>query len=298
MAVEGRMRRGKADACGRARRLSRITRPSRAASRNAAGTSADRRRSIASRSPPLVRISAGRADDSSKIAAIASAAPVSSRIVRQAMSRSATGSLSAMKRCPCSASTARGEAIGHPLSASGARDATSRAPQRLRRLARSGAVDVAIRDSGRRHRVRRPLLRPWLRAVLCRRCDLPPDPLLLGFFRSPRTAAHDIPWGSAQSGASRGPAIVEGWSQSISSSCNSGGRSMEHVENLLKTTLSEVERILNTRSVVGEPSRSKATRSSRWWRLASASAAAARPGRSRNPRTWRAMAAVLVAAEA
>jgi uncharacterized spore protein YtfJ len=28
---------------------------------------------------------------------------------------------------------------------------------------------------------------------------------------------------------------------------------MEHVENLLKTTLSEVERILNTRSVVGEP---------------------------------------------
>jgi uncharacterized spore protein YtfJ len=28
---------------------------------------------------------------------------------------------------------------------------------------------------------------------------------------------------------------------------------MEHVENLLKTTLSEIERILNTRSVVGEP---------------------------------------------
>jgi uncharacterized spore protein YtfJ len=28
---------------------------------------------------------------------------------------------------------------------------------------------------------------------------------------------------------------------------------MEHVENLLKTTLAEVERILNTRSVVGEP---------------------------------------------
>jgi uncharacterized spore protein YtfJ len=28
---------------------------------------------------------------------------------------------------------------------------------------------------------------------------------------------------------------------------------MEHVENLLKTTLAEVERILNTRTVVGEP---------------------------------------------
>ena len=28
---------------------------------------------------------------------------------------------------------------------------------------------------------------------------------------------------------------------------------MEHVENLLKTTLSEIERILNSRSVVGEP---------------------------------------------
>ena len=28
---------------------------------------------------------------------------------------------------------------------------------------------------------------------------------------------------------------------------------MDHVENLLKTTLAEVERILNTRTVVGEP---------------------------------------------
>ena len=28
---------------------------------------------------------------------------------------------------------------------------------------------------------------------------------------------------------------------------------MEHVENLLKTTLTEIERILNTRTVVGEP---------------------------------------------
>ena len=28
---------------------------------------------------------------------------------------------------------------------------------------------------------------------------------------------------------------------------------MEHVENLLKTTLSEIERLLNTRTVVGEP---------------------------------------------
>ena len=28
---------------------------------------------------------------------------------------------------------------------------------------------------------------------------------------------------------------------------------MEHVENLLKATLTEVERILNTRTVVGEP---------------------------------------------
>ena len=91
---------------------SRITRPPRAASRNAAGTSADRRCSVDSRSQPLVRIRAGRSDDSSKMAAIATAAPVSSRIARQAMSRSATGSLSAMKRCPRSASTARGEAIG------------------------------------------------------------------------------------------------------------------------------------------------------------------------------------------
>ena len=28
---------------------------------------------------------------------------------------------------------------------------------------------------------------------------------------------------------------------------------MEHVENLLKTTLGEIERLLNTRTVVGEP---------------------------------------------
>lgn len=28
---------------------------------------------------------------------------------------------------------------------------------------------------------------------------------------------------------------------------------MEHVENLLKTTLGEIERVLNTKSVVGEP---------------------------------------------
>ena len=28
---------------------------------------------------------------------------------------------------------------------------------------------------------------------------------------------------------------------------------MEHVENLLKATLAEVERLLNTRTVVGEP---------------------------------------------
>jgi uncharacterized spore protein YtfJ len=28
---------------------------------------------------------------------------------------------------------------------------------------------------------------------------------------------------------------------------------MEHVENLLKTTLSEIERLLNTKTVVGEP---------------------------------------------
>jgi uncharacterized spore protein YtfJ len=28
---------------------------------------------------------------------------------------------------------------------------------------------------------------------------------------------------------------------------------MEHVENLLKTTLGEIERLLNTKSVVGEP---------------------------------------------
>ena len=28
---------------------------------------------------------------------------------------------------------------------------------------------------------------------------------------------------------------------------------MEHVENLLKTTLAEIERLLNTRTVVGEP---------------------------------------------
>ena len=28
---------------------------------------------------------------------------------------------------------------------------------------------------------------------------------------------------------------------------------MEHVENLLKTTLGEIERLLNTRTVVGDP---------------------------------------------
>ena len=40
---------------------------------------------------------------------------------------------------------------------------------------------------------------------------------------------------------------------------------MEHVENLLKTTLGEIERLLNTRTVVGERIKVEGT-TWNWWK--------------------------------
>ena len=73
---------------------------------------------------------------------------------------------------------------------------------------------------------------------------------------------------------------------------------MDHVENLLKATLAEIERILNTRTVVGEPITVEGNTIIPLVAVGFGSEAAAGPGKSRRQRVWRVWASAPVAVAA